>query len=95
MKINLKQDNVAPNPPTHNIIMSELDFNVEFPLLCLLQFSSEKVNSMLKFNLKQDNVAPKPTQHYLVWFRLLSKISSVMPLTISKWLKKYYSKALT
>ena len=32
-----KQDNVAPSPP-HNNIFIELDFNVKFPLLCLLQF---------------------------------------------------------
>ena len=32
-----KQDNVAPHP-THNIILFQLDFNVKFPLLCLLHF---------------------------------------------------------
>ena len=31
-----KHDNVAP--PPHNIILFELDFNVKFPLLRLLQF---------------------------------------------------------
>ena len=33
----LKQDNVVP----HNIILLELDFNVKFPLLRLLQFLSD------------------------------------------------------
>ena len=31
-----------------------------------------------------------PTQHYLVRIKFRRKISFVSPLTISKWLKKYY-----
>ena len=40
LKSYLKQDNVCP-PPTHNIILFKLDFNVKFPLLRLLQFLSD------------------------------------------------------
>ena len=40
-----KQDNVAPTP--HNIILFELDLNVKFPLLCLLQFLSDLKRTML------------------------------------------------
>ena len=35
-----EQGNVAP-PPKHKIILFELDFNVKFPLLALLQFLSD------------------------------------------------------
>ena len=35
LKSYLKQDNIAP--PPHNIILFQLDFNVKFPLLRLLQ----------------------------------------------------------
>ena len=40
LKSYLKQDNVGP-PPPHNIILFELDFNVKFPLLRILQFLSD------------------------------------------------------
>ena len=45
---------------------------------------------MFKSYFKQDDVAPY--QHYLVWIRLQHKISFVASFTISKWLKKYYTK---
>ena len=42
LKYYLKQDNVAPPPsPPHNIILFELDFEVKFPLLRILQFLSD------------------------------------------------------
>ena len=44
MKSYLKQDNVA-SPPQHNNILFELDFNVKFPLLLLLQFQSDLKSS--------------------------------------------------
>ena len=46
----LKQDNVVP-PPQHNIIMFELDSDVKFPLLRLLQFLSDlKSTIFLRYN---------------------------------------------
>ena len=41
LKSYLKQDDVAPHVPPHNIILFELDFNVKFNLLRILQFLSD------------------------------------------------------
>ena len=41
-----KQDNVAPQPP-HNIILLEFYYNVEFPLLRLLQFLIDLKSTIL------------------------------------------------
>jgi hypothetical protein len=38
-KFHLKKDNVAPTPQT--IILFEIDYNIKFPLLRLLQFISD------------------------------------------------------
>ena len=40
----LKQDCVAP----HNIILFELDYNVKFPLLRLLQFLSDLKSTIIE-----------------------------------------------
>ena len=41
-----KQDNVAP---PHKIILFELDFNIKFPLLRLLQFVSDLKSTIFLF----------------------------------------------
>ena len=45
MKSYLIQDNVASIP--HNIILFELDFDLKFPLLHLLQFLSDSKNTII------------------------------------------------
>ena len=47
MKSYLKQENVAPSTPPHNFILFELDFDVKFPLLCLLLFLSNLKSTIL------------------------------------------------
>ena len=58
-----KQDNVTPQgPPPHNIILFDLDFDVKFPLLCLLQFLRDlKSTIFMHFNWKK-------IKHYYVCF---------------------------
>ena len=46
LKSYLKQDDVAPYPNT-NFILFQLDFNVKFPLLRLLQFLADLKRTIL------------------------------------------------
>ena len=48
LKYYLKQDNIA-TPPPHNIILFDLDLNVKFPLLRLLQFLSDLKSTIFSY----------------------------------------------
>ena len=72
---NLIQNKIMLSP-THTIILFELDFNIKFPLLCLLHFLSDLKSNKANPIQKSENPSLSKSVNVII-FRSISHIRNI------------------